>query len=398
MKKYRYKKGLFGMSADPITVGHIDIIRKSLEQCENVIVLVANNTQKRDYLFSLDERVQMVRAAIAVQFPEARDRITVLETTGLLVDVYLRENCDVIIRGVRHLHDESRENEQRALYTMMHPELADRFLYIQSTEALMVVSSSWVKDLTRLFVNIAPLVPLSVKAALEQRALNQVLVGVTGPMGNGKSFVIEQLIADLQAQNIPASVIAVDALVDELYREDSLGAQAIREQIAEKFGATVLSSDRKEVNRMALRTELFRGNPATAVENILWIQALTRPHVERLFRAARTERVGILFLEWADYVHINLLPWVNNTVIVVEADEAIAVRRLFDNRNIPKEYATVVRNFQRSQEEMITDANQQILKAGYGHCLKIETNRNALDPFTVRSIVDQLSELYTPVT
>lgn len=398
MKKYRYKKGLFGMSADPITVGHIDIIRKSLEQCENVIVLVANNTQKRDYLFSLDERVQMVRAAIAVQFPEARDRITVLETTGLLVDVYLRENCDVIIRGVRHLHDESRENEQRALYTMMHPELADRFLYIQSTEALMVVSSSWVKDLTRLFVNIAPLVPLSVKAALEQRALNQVLVGVTGPMGNGKSFVIEQLIADLQAQNIPASVIAVDALVDELYREDSLGAQAIREQIAEKFGATVLSSDRKEVNRMALRTELFRGNPATAVENILWIQALTRPHVERLFRAARTERVGILFLEWADYVHINLLPWVNNTVIIVEADETIAVRRLVDNRNIPKEYATVVRNFQRSQEEMITDANQQILKAGHGHCLRIETNHNALDPFTVRSIVDQLSELYTPVT
>src|SRR5690242_15278605 len=85
-------------SFDPITNGHIDILRRSLACFDKVIVAVANNIRKTP-LFTLEERMEHVRAAM----PDARSEVDSFE--GLLTDYVKRRQAQVVVRGLRALAD-----------------------------------------------------------------------------------------------------------------------------------------------------------------------------------------------------------------------------------------------------------------------------------------------------
>src|SRR5919198_3060085 len=84
-------------SFDPITNGHVDLVERTLRVFDRVIVAIATNPGKDGSLFSLEERLQMVRKV----FKGLKDRVQVDSFEGLLVDYAERRGATVIIRGLR---------------------------------------------------------------------------------------------------------------------------------------------------------------------------------------------------------------------------------------------------------------------------------------------------------
>ncbi len=380
----RYKKGLFGFSADPITLGHLHVIEKSLEQCETLVVLVANNPKKEAaYTFSLEERAALTAAAIETLPQDLQSRITVISTSGLLVDVYLTEHCDVIVRGIRNSHDELVENEQRSLYTIMLPELSDRFLYIEADQAYSAISSSWAKELVRSHVDISALVPLNVKAALEFRLHEQKFIGITGPIASGKTTAATTLVHQLKESLIDAHHIAIDDLVRALYTEDSLGAQAARDQIITRFGSTVEKDSGTAINTAELARALFSGSLEDIATHRSFVEELTAPHITRLFRERIRGLAGIILVEWSDYLSQNPLSLVNNTVILLDTDLKTR-KRYAAKRGLEETLFQTINQIQKSAAEMHELITQSSTEYGRGRCI-------VMNPETpVDEIIDQI--------
>ncbi|OGY89600.1 MAG: pantetheine-phosphate adenylyltransferase, partial [Candidatus Kerfeldbacteria bacterium RIFOXYC2_FULL_38_9] len=276
----KFQKGLFALSADPITYGHLATIKLALKQCQKLVVLVANNEEKKSaYTFSLAKRFALTKQAVV---QANLTGVQVVVSSGLLTDVFMKEGCDVVFRGIRHEYDYSYEVEKSKLYAHIYPAVKKRFVFLTTPEKYSHVSSSWVKDFVKMGVNVAPYVPLFIKQALEEKMCGQIKIGVTGTLGSGKSFVARQLIGALQKKKIKAYHIVLDDLLHKLYAEDSEGAQTIRQDLAKKFGTRVLSKDKKTVNRAQLAQKLFA--EVRNKKTVEWAQTLVYPQVERLLR------------------------------------------------------------------------------------------------------------------
>lgn len=99
------KKCLVSGSFDPITNGHIDIIKKACEMCDNVIVGVFNNEEK-EYFFDLDTRVKLCRLAC-----EDMKNVQVVSDSGMVCDYCKANNIDLIVRGFRNKVDYEYETQ-----------------------------------------------------------------------------------------------------------------------------------------------------------------------------------------------------------------------------------------------------------------------------------------------
>lgn len=94
------RKAIYPGSFDPITNGHIDVINRSLRMFDEIIVLVAYNPNKPTYLFSVEERVEMIKEAV-----KCNERIHVDSYGGLIVEYVKNKGTNIIIRGLRALSD-----------------------------------------------------------------------------------------------------------------------------------------------------------------------------------------------------------------------------------------------------------------------------------------------------
>ena len=113
----QFKRGLVPISADPMTNGHIDLIRRAAKRCETLVVLIANNGSKLGkYTFSLEQRLEMARRALA-----SLDNVKVIASDGLLVDSGLFQGCDVVFRGIRNRQDREYELQQMRFNGLLEP-------------------------------------------------------------------------------------------------------------------------------------------------------------------------------------------------------------------------------------------------------------------------------------
>ena len=143
---------------DPITNGHVDILRRSLEIFGQVVVALAENPRKAP-LFSIDERRAMITDALG------RDpRIEVDAFEGLLVDYVRRRGAGVVIRGLRALADFEYEFQQAHMNRHLAPEVETVFL--MTSEESFFVSSSLVKEVALMGGDVSRMVPSAVVAAL----------------------------------------------------------------------------------------------------------------------------------------------------------------------------------------------------------------------------------------
>jgi pantetheine-phosphate adenylyltransferase len=153
-------KAAFPGSFDPPTLGHLNIIQRSASIFDEITVVVAENSQKT-YLFSAEERLELVSALV-----KPWNNVSATICTGLIVD-FLKENrIPVIIRGVR-AGDFSYEFELSMMYRALNPEIETVFL--ATDPAYLVVRSSVIKELASFGGNIASMVPPAVEAALKTK-------------------------------------------------------------------------------------------------------------------------------------------------------------------------------------------------------------------------------------
>jgi pantetheine-phosphate adenylyltransferase len=151
-------------SFDPITNGHVDILRRSLQLFDRVIVALADNVRKQP-LFSLEERTEMVRASIGHD-----PRVEVDAFGGLLVDYARRRGARVIIRGLRAIADFEYEFQFAHMNRHLAPDVETVFL--MTSEVSFYVSSSLVKEVAAMGGDITRIAPAAVVDALKKKLNN----------------------------------------------------------------------------------------------------------------------------------------------------------------------------------------------------------------------------------
>lgn len=362
----RHGTGLFSLSADPIHFGHLNVIRRAAKACENLIVLVSNSDGK-DYVFNLATRLQMVKRAILHHIEEKN--IKVIGSDELLVDVFLREGCDMMFRGVRDGEDRRFEEAQMNLHSRILPGFSGMVRYLDAHKAFQDVSSTLVRSFASKGLDISDMVPLFVKSRMERKVLNRYLVGVTGQMGTGKTYVAEMLGRWLASRNVPAMNLNLDVLVRNLYVEQTQGADRVREKLAELLGPTILSHGGSEVNPNRLKEMLAQGKipPDTLKE----MHNITAPHVYRLMRECMAGARGVVLLEWAQLIENDMCSLVNNDVIVVEAPEKYR-KEFLKKRGVDPALAERFKAEQWDTDRKVAELNKILAADDCGVCLRYE--------------------------
>ena len=147
---------------DPLTLGHLDIIRRAARLFDTLVIGVATNSTKAP-LFALGERVAIVRREVA----GIGAAIEVREYRGLAVDFAAEVGAQVVVRGLRSGSDLDYESPMAAMNGMMAPEIDTVFLV--AAPALAPIASSLVKDVARAAGKVELFVPPGVAADIRVR-------------------------------------------------------------------------------------------------------------------------------------------------------------------------------------------------------------------------------------
>jgi pantetheine-phosphate adenylyltransferase len=149
-------------SFDPLTNGHLSIIKGALVVVDRLIVAVLNNPKKQS-LFSVEERIDLIREAVGADAA----RIEVDSFGGLLVDYCRRKDVKVVVRGLRAVADFEYElqmaNMNRHLYEDMET------VFLMANDAYFYVSSNIVKEAASLGGDVSALVPPNVSLRLKAK-------------------------------------------------------------------------------------------------------------------------------------------------------------------------------------------------------------------------------------
>jgi len=150
-----YRIGLYPGTFDPITNGHSDIIGRAVKLVDKLVIGVARNIGKAP-MFSLDERVELIREQIAVH----GDKVEVLPFESLLIQFAQEVGASVIIRGLRAVADFEYEFQMTAMNQQLNRDIETVFLMADPRH--QAIASRLVKEIAQLGGNIAPFVAPSV--------------------------------------------------------------------------------------------------------------------------------------------------------------------------------------------------------------------------------------------
>jgi pantetheine-phosphate adenylyltransferase len=157
MKKIAVYPGSF----DPITYGHLDIIKRGLTIFDEIIVAVAKNSQK-NALFTTEERVELIQNVV-----EEKGRVSVDTFSGLLIDYVASRGAHVIIRGLRAISDFEYEFQIAQMNSTIGKQIET--LFMMTSLQYGYLSSSIVKEVGSLNGDIDKFVPPAIKKALRQK-------------------------------------------------------------------------------------------------------------------------------------------------------------------------------------------------------------------------------------
>jgi pantetheine-phosphate adenylyltransferase len=162
MKSARGERvAVFPGSFDPLTNGHLDIVERSLEIFDRVVVAVAYNATKDSALFTPEERVQMILDATR------SPRVIADSFSGLLVDYVERSGAQSIVRGLRAVADFEYEFQMAMMNRHLRPRIET--IFIMASEAHFYTSSRLVKEVASLGGDVTGLVPSSVRRKLVRK-------------------------------------------------------------------------------------------------------------------------------------------------------------------------------------------------------------------------------------
>ena len=150
-------------SFDPITLGHLNIIRRASRIFDRVVVCVMFNSTKTSPMFSVEERVDMVRRAVA-KYPN----VTVDSSDGLLAEYARQFDGAVVVKGLRAASDFEYEFQMNLINKKINPEMETMFL--TSSEKYNLLSSSIVREMARYDADLTGLVPDEIIDEIREKA------------------------------------------------------------------------------------------------------------------------------------------------------------------------------------------------------------------------------------
>ncbi len=161
MKKLTPTTVIYPGTFDPVTYGHLDIIRRALKIFDKVIVAIAHNPEKKP-LFTLQERVEMLKEA-------TRDLrgVEIEVFGGLLVDFVKSKGCKVILRGVRAISDFEYEFQMALSNRKLAPDIET--IFMMPSENYSFLSSRIIKEVASLGANLQEFVPPVVEKKLKEK-------------------------------------------------------------------------------------------------------------------------------------------------------------------------------------------------------------------------------------
>ena len=160
------KTGLYPGTFDPITLGHIDIIRRATSLVDRLVIGVAINRDKGP-LFSLDERVAMIEAECVKLSDQTETEIIVHPFENLLVHCAHDVGASVIVRGLRAVSDFEYEYQMVGMNRALDDSIETVFLMAEARH--QAIASKLVKEVARLGGDISKFVTPEVQKALEAR-------------------------------------------------------------------------------------------------------------------------------------------------------------------------------------------------------------------------------------
>ena len=131
---------------DPITFGHIDVIKKSLKIVDKVIVGISDGNQK-NFLFSLDERIEIVKRALYKDMKFKKNKVDVIKFNTLTTDLCKKYKSNIILRGLRAVSDFEYEFQLAGMNRKLNNQVETIFL--MSDVENQIISSIFVKEIAQ---------------------------------------------------------------------------------------------------------------------------------------------------------------------------------------------------------------------------------------------------------
>jgi pantetheine-phosphate adenylyltransferase len=158
--------GLYPGTFDPITFGHIDIIRSSLKIVDKLILAVSNDHSK-DYLFDADERVILIKKSLFQDLNFNPKKIKILSFNSLTTSLCVKNKANIIFRGLRAVSDFEYEFQLAGMNKKLNKKIQTVFL--MSDPDKQVISSKFVKEIAKLNGTIENFVTKSVKKEIKNK-------------------------------------------------------------------------------------------------------------------------------------------------------------------------------------------------------------------------------------
>ena len=145
------KVAIYPGTFDPITFGHIDVIKKSLKLFSKVVVAVSD-VENKDYLFTAEERIEIVKKALFSDLKFDKKKIIVISFTSLTTDLCKKYKSNIILRGLRAVSDFEYEFQLAGMNRKLNKNIET--LFLMSDVENQIISSKFVKEIVKLGGNI----------------------------------------------------------------------------------------------------------------------------------------------------------------------------------------------------------------------------------------------------
>ena len=160
------RTGIYPGTFDPITKGHIDVIKKSLKLVDRLIV-AATNTSSKNYFFDIDERIPIIKKSLFSDIKLNKKKILITPFDTLTIDLCKKYKANVIIRGLRAVSDFEYEFQLAGMNKQLNNNIETIFL--MSDVENQIISSKFVKEISKLKGNISKFVTKSVIKSIKNK-------------------------------------------------------------------------------------------------------------------------------------------------------------------------------------------------------------------------------------
>ncbi len=146
------KTGIYPGTFDPITLGHIDVIKKSLKIVDRIVIATTDNINK-NYYFPIEDRITIIKDSLFKDLRLNKKKIIVTSFKSLTINICKKYKADIIIRGLRAVSDFEYEFQLAGMNKKLNSNIETVFL--MSDVENQIISSNFVKEIANLNGNVS---------------------------------------------------------------------------------------------------------------------------------------------------------------------------------------------------------------------------------------------------